>query len=87
MTDEAQYRRAREVLTGAGWLFDVFVEAEQRAWMQTAPMDHERREHHYHRAHVAAGMKAFLEAIVEGHEADVKLAERKERMKEQRNER
>lgn len=79
---ESQYRRAREVLDGAGWLFAAFVEAEQRAWMRTAAADQEKREQHYHRAHVASEMKAFLEATVEGHEADLKLKERKERMKE-----
>lgn len=78
---EANYRRAKEALDGAGWLFDAFVEAEQRAWMRTAPADREKREQHYHRAHLASEMKAFLEALIGGHEFDEEQARRKEKTK------
>jgi hypothetical protein len=39
MTDEQQIRRAREVLSGAGWLFDDFVNAEMRKVLVSEPDD------------------------------------------------
>jgi hypothetical protein len=41
---EQQIRRAREVLTDAGWLFDDFVNAEMRKVLVSQPEDRDARE-------------------------------------------
>ncbi len=77
---EQRYRRAREVLAGAGWLFDEFVNAEMGAILKTEPFHpdaHAEREGHYHRARVASEMKLGLLAIVQNHEAEAKIDERR----------
>jgi len=76
MTDdrEQQIRRAREVLSDAGWLFDDFVNNGCGT-----------REEAYRRARVATELKAGLESLIESYEADSALvAKRLERLKERR---
>ena len=50
MTDEQQIRRAREVLSGAGWLFDDFVNAEMRKVLVSQPEERDQREEAWRRA-------------------------------------
>jgi hypothetical protein len=76
---EQQIRRAREVLSDAGWLFDDFVNAEMRKVLVSQPEDREAREESYRRARVATEMKAGLESLIENYEADMRLKERRSR--------
>lgn len=75
---EARYRRAREVLQGAGWLFDEFVNREVAKLMATAPDDMTTREIVYTRARVARELKASLMYEVEQYEARQKIMEKRD---------
>ncbi len=79
---EQKYRRAREVLADAGWLFDDFVNSEMRKVLTSPPDDMTSRELAYNRARVATELKAGLAGLVEEYEADAKLKERREQLKE-----
>ena len=82
-TDRDQLiRRAREVLSDAGWLFDDFVNAEMRKVLLSRPDEREIREEAWRRARVATEMKAGLESLVEQHEADLALQKRRSRRQE-----
>jgi hypothetical protein len=87
MTDdlEQQIRRAREVLSDAGWLFDDFVNAEMRKVLVSQPEECEQREEAWRRARVATEMKAGLESLIETYEADARLKERRELQKDRRS--
>jgi hypothetical protein len=76
---EQQIRRAREVLSDAGWLFDDFVNNEMRKVLVSQPEERDQREESYRRARVATEMKAGLESIIENYEADMRLKERRSR--------
>lgn len=76
---EQQIRRAREVLSDAGWLFDDFVNAEMRKVLVSQPEERDAREEAWRRARVATEMKAGLESLIEAYEADVRLRERRTR--------
>ncbi len=82
---EQQVRRAREVLSDAGWLFDDFVNAEMRKVLVSKPDEREAREEAYRRARVATEMKAGLESLIENYEADMRLQERRDQQKEGRD--
>jgi hypothetical protein len=90
---EQQVRRAREVLSDAGWLFDDFVNAEMRKVLVSKPDERDAREEAYRRARVATEMKAGLESLIENHEADsaleakrlARLQERRDQQKESRD--
>jgi hypothetical protein len=82
---EQQLRRAREVLSDAGWLFDDFVNAEMRKVLFSRPDETAAREEAYRRARVATEMKAGLESLIEAYEADRRLQERREQAKEKRD--
>lgn len=77
---EAQARRAREVLDGAGWLFDDFVNAQMHQLLTSAPQERKLREECYRRAQTATRMKAYLLKAVEDHDADKLLQERRDLM-------
>ena len=79
---EHKVRRARELLGEAGWLFDDFVNAEMRRVLTSDPDDMTTREIAYSRARVATELKARLATLVDEHEADIKLHERREQLKE-----
>ncbi len=79
---EQKYRRARELLADAGWLFDDFVNNEMRRVLASDPDDMTTREIAYNRARVATEVKAGLASLVEEYEADVQLKERREQLKE-----
>jgi hypothetical protein len=87
MTEEdrkQQIRRAREVLSDAGWLFDDFVNVEMRKVLVSQPEDRDQREEAYRRARVATELKVGPESLIETYEADSALvAKRLERLKEQ----
>ncbi|HEY4891850.1 MAG TPA: hypothetical protein VII10_09095 [Reyranella sp.] len=76
---EQQIRRAREVLSDAGWLFDDFVNNEMRKMLVSQPEERDQREEAWRRARVATEMKAGLESLIETYEADMRLKERRER--------
>ncbi len=79
---EQRYRRARELLAEAGWVFDEFVNAEMARLLKSEPDDMTTRELAYGRARVATELKMALMAIVEDHEADQHLKDRREQLKE-----
>ena len=86
MTDREQpLRRAREVLSEAGWLFDDFVNAEMRKVLFSRPDESAAREEAYRRARVATELKAGLESLIEACEADRRLQERREQQQEKRD--
>jgi hypothetical protein len=78
---EQQIRRAREVLSDAGWLFDDFVNAEMRKVLVSQPGERDLREEAWRRARVATEMKAGLESLIESCEADARLKERREQQR------
>ncbi len=73
---ESELRRARELLAGAGWLFDEFVNGEMRRVLFSRPEEAALREEAWRRARVATELKAGLEALVEAHDAGRRLAAR-----------
>ena len=79
---EQKYRRAREVLAEAGWLFDDFVNNEMRRVLTSDPDDMTTREIAYNRARVATELKTGLASLIDEYEADVQLHERREQLKE-----
>jgi hypothetical protein len=78
---EQQIRRAREVLTDAGWLFDDFVNAEMRKVLVSQPGERDQREEAWRRARVATELKAGLESLIENYEAEARLKERREQQR------
>ena len=82
---EQRLRRAREVLSDAGWLFDDFVNAEMRKVLVSKPDEREAREEAHRRARVATELKAGLESLIENYEADLRLQERRDHHKEKRH--
>lgn len=82
---EARYLRAREVLDGAGWLFDRFVNNEMAAILKTAPDDMTGREIAYTRARVATDIKLALMAEVQEIEDTRAIQERREAQQERRH--
>jgi hypothetical protein len=79
---EQKYRRAREVLAEAGWLFDDFVNNEMRRVLTSDPDDMTTRELAYNRARVATEIKTGLAGLVEEYDTDLQLKERREQLKE-----
>jgi hypothetical protein len=79
---EEKYRRAREVLAEAGWVFDDFVNTEMRRVLTSDPDDMTTREIAYNRARVATELKTGLASLVDEHEADTQLHERREHLRE-----
>lgn len=79
---EQKYRRARELLAEAGWLFDEFVNGEMRRVLTSDPDDMTTRELAYNRARVATELKTGLAGLVEEYEAEVQLRERRDQLKE-----
>ena len=79
---EQKYRRAREVLAEAGWLFDDFVNNEMRRVLTSDPDDMTTREIAYTRARVATELKAALAGYVEEYETDARRRERRDLLKE-----
>jgi hypothetical protein len=78
---EQRVRRAREVLAGAGWLFDDFVNAEMRRVLASKPDERDAREEAYRRARVATELKIGLQGLIERYQADLKLQDRRDKMR------
>ena len=88
MTEEElqRWRRAKEVLNDAGWVFDEFVNKQMaEILMTTKPEDAPRRERLWVRARVATELKATLMSEVEQFEDSKKLADLKEQAREKKN--
>jgi len=82
---EQQIRRAREVLSDAGWLFDDFVNNEMHQVLVSQPEERDQREEAWRRARVATEIKAGLESLIENYEADARLKERREQRNDKRS--
>jgi hypothetical protein len=82
---EEQMRRAKEVLSGAGWLFDDFVNAEMHKVLASRPDERDAREEAWRRARVATELKLGLESLLEQYAADLQLQQRREKTKESRD--
>ncbi len=75
---DQKVQRARELLAGAGWLFDDFVNAEMRRVLTSDPDDMTTREIAYNRARIVTELKTGLVALVERHEAGAVRKERRD---------
>jgi hypothetical protein len=73
-----RFRRTREVLEEAGWVFDEFINNETRYWLTSNPDDVKGREAAYMRARVATELKVDLLREVKQFEDDRKSAEHRE---------
>lgn len=74
-----QYLRAKEVLDNAGWLFDDYVNQRMGRVLLTEPADAAGRELLVTEARVASHLKLRLMQEVETYEADLRIAEWKEK--------
>lgn len=75
--DEKRARalRAAEVLTAMGWVFDELVQEQQNKWLRaTTP---EAREEHHRIARATGELAGHLASIVNQHQAQEKLDERR----------
>lgn len=81
---EAKVRRAREVLSGADWLFDDFVNAEMAKVLKSDPDDMTTREIAYNRARVASELKVGLLAFVNEAADDKTMQEHRDKRREQK---
>lgn len=79
---DRKVQQARELLAGAGWLFDDFVNAEMRRVLTSDPDDMTTREIAYNRARVATELKAGLAALVKEYEAGAHRKERRDSLRE-----
>jgi hypothetical protein len=80
-SDKAQRaRRAREVLTGADWLFNEFISEQTKTLLDSATV--EAREGCHRLITAAAGVKAHLIRIIETQEAEDTRNERRDRKPE-----
>ena len=77
---EYQYKRAKEVLDSAGWVFDAYVNEHTRRWLTSAPNDDAARSEAYMRARVATELKMKLLNEVNAYEADLRVKEHKEKV-------
>lgn len=74
---KARARRAAEVLSDAGWVFDEFIKAETAALLQTDENGEEQRERHYRLIRAAAEVKARLIILAQSYNVEVTLADRR----------
>jgi SH3-like domain-containing protein len=80
-----RWRRAREVLDSAGWVFDEYVNGTMAQILKTGAEDVEGRERLVRAARVATQIKLSLMNDVEQYEASKHMADRKEQMKERQD--
>jgi hypothetical protein len=89
MSDEESklrdYRRAKEVLAGAGWVFDDYVNKQMAQVLRTNPEDVTGRERLIAAARVAATLKVSLLREIEEYEDTLALQERREQRMEKTN--
>lgn len=72
----ADVRRAREVLNGAGWVFDKYRGEQMAVMLGDASKDD--REGAYIRARIVTQIQGELLAVVESWDFDTKVANRRE---------
>lgn len=87
MTEEElqRWRRAREVLNDAGWVFDEYVNNTMAQVLKTSAEDVEGRERLVRAARVAAQIKLSLMDEVSQFEDSKKMADLKEQAKERQD--
>lgn len=87
MTEEEiqRWRRAKEVLDGAGWVFDEYVDNTMAQILKTGADDVDGRERLVRAARVATQIKLSLMGDVEQYEAQKTMEERREQRMEARN--
>ena len=71
--------RAKEVLDGASWLFDEFISEAAREMIASPAFASNERERLYADIRAAMGLKAHLISILQNHEAENTLNERRSR--------
>lgn len=71
--------RAKEVLNGAGWLFDEYISGLTRAWLGTTPADAATRENLWHQIDAAGQIKGSLQRIIDNQEVEDRRNERRSR--------
>ena len=75
----ARYRRAREIIDEAGWLWDEYLADQNRVLLNTLQGDTKGREEAFLRMQVAVEMKAHLQSIINQQLALEKRNERADR--------
>lgn len=82
MSDDkaAAVRRAREVLNGAGWIFDQYRGDQMALMLSDSPQ--EKREAAYLRARIVSEIQAELLSVVESWDYDRALEAKREKAKE-----
>ena len=78
----ADVRRAREVLNGAGWVFDKYRGAQMAEMLSDRKQD--ERERAYLKARIVTEIQAELQAVVDGWDHDRKVEARREQAKEKK---
>lgn len=71
--------RAAEILENASWLFDEFISEQTREMIATGPEQTKERDILHADIRAAMGLKAHLLTIVQQHQAEQTLNERRER--------
>jgi hypothetical protein len=71
--------RAREVLDGAGWLFNEYISEMTRDLLDTNPADSEQRETLFKRIDAAAQLKGRLMQIIKLHQVEKENYDKRER--------
>jgi len=67
--------RAAEVLETMAWAFEELIQDEQNAWLQAKTP--EEREEHFHAARAVGALAGRLSSIINAHQAQEKLDERR----------
>lgn len=75
----ARYRRAKEIVQEAGWLWDEYLAQQNTSLLNTLPADVTGREELFRRITVAVEMKAHLQSIINHQLALEKRHERADR--------
>lgn len=77
--DERRQRalRARDVLAGAGWVFDELISDLTRDLLSTLPDETDKRESLYHQIDGAAQAKGHLKRIIDMQTGEEKKNERR----------
>jgi hypothetical protein len=76
----ARFIRARELLEGAGWLFDEYASDLNGELLNAAGYGREgEREDIFREIQIVVGLKDHLLQIIKTHQAELKLNERKHR--------
>jgi hypothetical protein len=77
---EQEVRRAREVLNGAGWVFDKYRGAQMAVMLSGAAQA--EREAAYLRARIVTDIQTELQSVVGEWDYETAVAQRREKSKE-----